>query len=88
MPIEIVIKQKKRQKNIFFRYLINVLVSIDQLINTIFGGDPDETISSRLGKNYPKSFLTKTVNFIFFWDNGIHCEKYIEEDEGKKAIFK
>ena len=32
------------------RYFWNILISIDQLVNTLFGGDPDETISSRLGK--------------------------------------
>jgi len=32
------------------KYLLNILISIDQLGNTFAGGDPDETISSRLGK--------------------------------------
>ena len=32
------------------RYFLNLLISIDQLGNTILGGWPDETISSRLGK--------------------------------------
>ncbi len=32
------------------KWLLNILISIDQLGNTIAGGDPDETISSRLGK--------------------------------------
>ena len=32
------------------RYIWNLAVSLDQLVNTIFGGYPDETISSRLGK--------------------------------------
>lgn len=31
-------------------WLINILLGIDQLGNTIVGGDPDETISSRLGR--------------------------------------
>lgn len=29
---------------------LNVLIGLDQLGNAIFGGDPDETISSRIGK--------------------------------------
>lgn len=37
------------------KYLYNILISLDQLGNTILGGDPDETISSRLGKNYRDS---------------------------------
>lgn len=32
------------------RYFWRVLISIDQLLNTVAGGDPDETLSSRLGK--------------------------------------
>ena len=33
------------------RYLRNVLIAIDQLVNAILGGDPDETISSRVAKH-------------------------------------
>jgi hypothetical protein len=32
------------------RYLKNLLLAIDQLANTIIAGDPDETISSRIGR--------------------------------------
>lgn len=32
-------------------YFRNVLVAIDQLLNAITGGDPDETISSRCYRN-------------------------------------
>ena len=32
------------------KYLFNVLISIDQFGNALSGGDPDETISSRIGK--------------------------------------
>jgi len=32
------------------KYFINLAISIDQLVNTILGGYPDETISSRAGK--------------------------------------
>lgn len=36
------------------KYLYNILIGIDQLANAILGGDPDETISSRLGKHIVK----------------------------------
>ena len=39
-----------KKPNSIWKWIVNVLVSIDQLGNTILGGDPDETISSRLGK--------------------------------------
>lgn len=32
------------------KWALNILLSIDQLGNSILGGDPDETISSRLGR--------------------------------------
>lgn len=70
----------------FRKYILNVLVSIDQLINTIFFGDPDETISSRVGKHYPDTLLAKVINTIFFWEKN-HVKSHIEEDEGKDSIF-
>jgi hypothetical protein len=32
------------------KYIWRNLIAIDQLVNALFNGDPDETISSRLGK--------------------------------------
>lgn len=71
------------------KYIWNLLVSIDQLFNAIFGGDPDETISSRMGKRARKGdrlgiFICKILNFF---DEG-HCERVAEYDEGKDESFK
>jgi len=66
------------------RYFINIGISIDQLANTIFGGDPDETISSRLGKHYRGSWMEKSVDYLFGKD---HCENSEEKDEGNDAII-
>ena len=33
------------------KYIWNMLIAFDQFVNAIFGGDPDETISSRVGKH-------------------------------------
>jgi hypothetical protein len=66
------------------KYLWNIIVSIDQLINTLIGGDPDETISSRMGKYVLKGrgfvpcVLCKIID-IFDKD---HCIKNIEIDRG------
>lgn len=65
------------------RYFWFLLVAIDQLVNTILGGYPDETLSSRMGKrarNGDKVAITfcKVLDVI----DKDHCEKYIEEDEG------
>jgi hypothetical protein len=71
------------------KYIWNVLVSLDQLLNTLAFGDPDETISSRMGKHLGKhncpfcNFMCKVLN-LFQKD---HCVKSIEVDEGKDEVF-
>ena len=69
------------------KYLVNNLVALDQAVNTFLGGDPDETLSSRIGKNYKGSIFHKFVNTLFFWQKD-HCEESIDPTEGKDAIFK
>lgn len=71
----------------FKRYCLNLLIAFDQLTNALAGGDPDETISSRLGKYHSNSVLGKTVNALFFWQKN-HIQESIEEDEGSNAINK
>lgn len=67
------------------RYIWNVLISLDQLGNTILGGDPDETISSRLGKKEREgSKIAKWACSILNKFDHCHCKNSIEEDEGIK----
>lgn len=73
-------------------YIWNLLISIDQLINTIFGGSPDETISSRCGKRVRSheidcKFCKFLCIFLNWLDTG-HCKDSIEEDEGDDALLK
>lgn len=72
------------------KYAYNVLISIDQLVNTLAGGDPDETISSRVGKHYKGTWLAKLIDWMFSWQDrpGGHCSNaaWWESDEGKDAI--
>ena len=81
------------------QYLFNILIWIDQGLNTITGGDPDETVSSRLGKSHRGDFgqtiflITLLpwfiVNCLFYvFDGWGHCEQSIEEDEGKQDLLK
>ena len=69
------------------RYFWNLLISIDQLANTIFGGHPDETLSSRWGKLARQNhrFAMFMCKFLHLFDKG-HCEKSIEIDEGEILI--
>jgi hypothetical protein len=65
-------------------YFWNLLISIDQLFNTIGGGDPDETISSRAGKvEHKNTFAKYLCKFLGLFDKD-HCSKSIELDEGIK----
>lgn len=68
------------------KYFWNILVSLDQLANTILGGDPDETISSRIAKR--KCLLCKLFCFVLDLVHSDHCAKSIEADEGKDAVDK
>lgn len=71
----------------FKKYVLNVLIAVDQFANALAGGDPDETISSRLGKHHKNSVFGKFVNLLFFWQKN-HIAESIEADEGGNAIDK
>ncbi len=67
------------------RWGLRVLIAIDQLINAICFGLPDETISSRVGRaairgNRLALHLEAIINALFFWDRD-HCRRRIEWDE-------
>jgi len=72
------------------KYVLNILISIDQFFNVLFLGDPDETISSRLGKlerNNERFFFTRLViDFLDGLDPN-HAQKSIEDDEGADAVM-
>ena len=58
-------------------------IAIDQLINTVFGGWADETISSRAwrkrGDGRGWETLRKVIDALFFWQKD-HCESaYLSE---------
>ena len=69
-------------------YFWNILISIDQLANTILGGSPDETISSRAGKKeHDQTWAKWLCKFLNAIDTN-HCSKSIEEDEGDRDVIK
>ena len=58
-------------------YILQVLIAIDQLINTIFGGWADETLSARAHREMPR--LERIIDTIFFFQPQ-HCLKsYLAE---------
>lgn len=65
-----------------------IAIAIDQLLNALFGGYADETLSShafrmhRSGK--PFGFLCEVIDFVFFWQQE-HCyESYLSEKYRKQ----
>ena len=72
------------------RYLINILIWLDQGFNTIlFLGSPDETLSSRVGRNTSLvgwkgslcRFAEKVIDLLF--GKG-HCKNKVESKDNQK----
>ena len=75
------------------RYLVNVLIGLDQLVGVIFwNSDPDETISSRLGKTKRRFGgripwrhpLQKVIDAGLEMIDPGHSIDSIEDDEGSQ----
>lgn len=69
----------------FKLYLFNLFIAFDQLLNTIFGGDPDETISSRLGKS--GGYLGRAMCWLMDKIDKGHCARVREDDEGSRKVW-
>jgi hypothetical protein len=69
------------------RWMRNVLVGVDQLVNAFAGGDPDETISSRAGKRADRCRLCMGLCWLLDKIDSRHCHKSIEADEGGRDII-
>ena len=71
------------------KWLVNLLVSIDQLFNAVLDGSPDETLSSRAyradrdNKLFGRVFRPLIDTIFFLQDR--HCYKaYLSEVERKQ----
>ncbi|TCK87376.1 hypothetical protein [Paraburkholderia sp. BL9I2N2] len=75
--------------NPILRYLLNLLILLDQAGNTLAGGSPNETISERAAKarNEGKEWgcvLCKVLN----WINPGHCDNALTSTIGDDAVIK
>ena len=70
------------------KYFKNLLIGFDQFVNAVTGGDPDETISSRVGKrrDAAERFMAPIIDKLFWWDKD-HTKTSIEHDEGKDSVL-
>jgi hypothetical protein len=79
----------KNPRTVAGKWLLNVFLACDQMINALRGGDPDETISSDLGKDEIYGTLNRRENRLARFLNRIdknHCQNAIEQDEGKDSL--
>lgn len=71
---------------------INCFEGLDNYRSAQCGGDPDESISSRLGKARRKgsklTFIANKVDLVAFelFGDYNHSEKSVENDEGRKQV--
>ncbi len=76
-----------RALRFIYKYAWNLIIAVDQLVNAILFGDPDETISSRAAKHLGHRdgwhWLARALDWI---DPG-HSKNALEEDEGKDALL-
>ena len=72
------------------QYLYNLFLSLSQLLSTILGGDPDESLSGRLGRAYlsgqPRWFVTPALRlndflFKFLFKEQNHSINSVEWEE-------
>lgn len=72
------------------RYFWNVLLGLDQFLSVLTGGDPDETVSSRVGKAAAAGSLfglalERCLDAVF---GAGHCRSSIEADEGEEKVLR
>ncbi|UJX40889.1 hypothetical protein K9F62_19740 [Desulfovibrio sp. JY] len=70
------------------QYIWNVLLGLDQFLSVLTGGDPDETVSSRVGKASAAGsrigrMLEICLDAVF---GAGHCRRSIEADEGGQRV--
>ena len=59
-------------------YILNILIALDQLVNALIGGSPDETLSASAyqgelqGKVLPRIFRL-IIDFVFWPFEKNHC---------------
>lgn len=64
-----------------------ILVALDQLVNTLCGGYADETLSSRMHRKALKGtkWPEKVIDKLFFWQQA-HCEEAYESERKRTQL--
>lgn len=73
------------------KYLLNVLIAFDQLVNALIGGAPDETLSAaawkgaQQGKLLPRLFCP-LIDALFYPFQRDHCRKAYEAELRREQL--
>lgn len=68
------------------QYLRNLRIALSQLLNAVLLGDPDETLSARLGRAAMRgSKWGRWLYVALNWAQPDHCEKAARGDGGKEC---
>lgn len=62
-------------------FIFRFLIALDQFVNVLFGGEPDETISSRWGRTRSVSKVARFGCWCLDKLDPCHCDASIEFDE-------
>ncbi len=68
------------------KYFWNLLVSADRSANTVLGGDPKETISSRAGKLQDRVWWAKGLCWLLNKLDSNHCKKNEDTTVGSDRV--
>lgn len=67
---------------------LQILIALDQLVNTVFGGFADETLSSRAYRHHLKGnreWCYRLINMIFFLQED-HCKEAYESEINRSHL--
>lgn len=75
------------------QYLLNVAIAIDQTLNALRGGSPDETLSAAAWRTEQKGRLLGRVfrpliDLLFFLFEKDHCRKSFESERDGRHLPK
>jgi hypothetical protein len=71
------------------QYILNWLLWYDEGLNTLTGGDPGETVSSRAAKAQVEGKRWGCVLCKFLdWLQKDHCKTSLNADDGRRAVVK
>ncbi|SEJ46842.1 hypothetical protein SAMN05216201_10993 [Pseudomonas linyingensis] len=69
--------------------MLNLLIAIDQLVNVLLAGWPDETLSSRAyrmdGRKRRWSLARRVIDGLFFWQAD-HCRRAFESERERRHL--